>query len=200
MVDPSRVRVVEPLGSYAGGFCAELIQRGWAPSSALQQMKLMACLSRWMAAEPVAVGVLSSTRVEQFVAWRCAAGYRHFRSSRGLVPLLGYLRGLGVAPEPVGPPADGPIDLLVERYRAYLFDERGLAAGTVRYYERVAWLFLAQISTPGGELDLGRLRTREVSRFVLEQCAARGALLGEERGDGVAVAVALLASRWGHRW
>jgi hypothetical protein len=59
MVDPSRVRVVEPLGWYARGYCAELIQLGWAPSSALQRMKLMACLSRWMAAEPVAMGDLS---------------------------------------------------------------------------------------------------------------------------------------------
>jgi integrase/recombinase XerD len=173
MVDPSRVRVVEPLGSYARGYCAELIQLGWAPSSALQQMKLMACLSRWMAAERVAVGDLSPARVERFVAWRCAAGYRHFRSSRGLVPLLEYLRGLGVAPLPVAPPVDTPIDLLAERYRCYLLGERGLAAGTVRYCERIARLFLVQISAPAGELDLGRLRAGEVGRFVLEQCAAR---------------------------
>jgi hypothetical protein len=46
MSDPSRVRVVEPLAPYARGFCAELARRGWARSSALQQMKLMACLSR----------------------------------------------------------------------------------------------------------------------------------------------------------
>jgi integrase/recombinase XerD len=175
MVDPSRVRVVEPLGSYAGGFCAELIDRGWAPSSALQQMKLMACLSRWMAAQRVAVGELSPARAEQFVAWRCATGYRHFRSSRGLVPLLGYLRGLGVAPEPVVPAADGPVDLLVGRYRAYLVGERGLAAGTVRYYERIAELFLEQVSAPAGMLDLGRLTAGDVGRFVVEQCAARSA-------------------------
>ena len=56
---------------------------------------------------------------------------------------------------------------------AYLLGERGLAAGTVRYYERVARLFLAQISTPGGELDLARLSAGEVGGFVLEQCAAR---------------------------
>ena len=164
MVDPSRVRVVELLGSYARGYCAELIQLGWAPSSALQQMKVMACLSRWMAAERVAVGDLSPARVEQFVAWRCAAGYRHFRSSRGLVPLLEYLRVLGVAPLPVAPPVDAPIDLLVERYRCYLLGERGLAAGTVRYYERIARLFLVQMSAPAGELDLGRLRAGEVGR------------------------------------
>lgn len=173
MVDPLRVRVVEPLAGYAGGFCAELIERGWARSSALQQMQLMACLSRWMAAEQVAVGELSPEQVQRFVGYRCAAGYRHFRSSRGLAPLLYYLRGLGVAPEPVVPVADGPVDVLVERYRTYLLGERGLAGGTVRYYERVARLFLAQVSMPDGGLDLRRLAAAEVGRFVLEECAAR---------------------------
>jgi site-specific recombinase XerD len=173
MKDPLNVRVVEPLARYARGFCAELIERGWGRSSALQQMKLMACLSRWMAAEQVAVAELTPERAQQFVEWRCAMGYRHFRSSGGLVPLLAYLRVLAVTPEAVARPADGLIDLLVERYRAYLLDERGLAAGTVRYYERVARLFLLQVSAPGGELDLGRLTTGEVGGFVLEQCAAR---------------------------
>ena len=173
MTDPSRVRVVEPLAPFARGFCVELVQRGWARSSALQQMKLVACLSRWMVAEQVAVAELTPERVEQFVAWRCAAGYRHFRSSHGLVPLVTYLRALGVTPEPAARPADGPIDVLVERYRAYLLGERGLAAGTVRYYERIARLFLAQTPAPGGDLDLGRLTAGDVGRFVLEQCAAR---------------------------
>lgn len=173
MKDPLRVRVVEPLAPYARGFCAELIERGWARSSALQQMKLIASLSRWMAAEQVAAAELTPDRVQQFVQWRCAAGYRHFRSPSGLVPLLAYLRGLGAMPDPVVPAADGPIDRLVERYRGYLFGERGLAGGTVRYYERVARLFLAQISASRGELDLGRLGSGEVGRFVLEQCAAR---------------------------
>jgi hypothetical protein len=55
MVDPSRARVVGPLAPYAHGFCVELAGRGWAPSSAPDQMKLMACLSRWMEAEHAAV-------------------------------------------------------------------------------------------------------------------------------------------------
>jgi site-specific recombinase XerD len=173
MRDPSRVRVAEPLAPYARGFCAELLERGWAASSALQQMKLVACLSRWMAAERVAVSELTPDWVERFVEWRCAAGYRHFRSLHGLTPLLSHLRALGGAPPPEAPAPDRPVDLVLERYRAYLLGERGLAAGTVRYYERVARLFLSGVAEPGGELDLGRLRAGEVGRFVLEQGAVR---------------------------
>jgi len=74
MVDPSRARVVGPLAPYAHGFCVELAGRGWAPSSAPDQMKLMACLSRWMEAEHAAVWELTAERVEQFVQWRRATG------------------------------------------------------------------------------------------------------------------------------
>jgi integrase/recombinase XerD len=173
MRDPSRVRVTGPLERYAGGFCVELDRRGYASASAAQRMQLMACVSRWMAAERVAVSGLTCERVERFVVWRRAAGYAHFRSSRSLAPLLEYLRALGAAPERVVVPADGPVDVLVERFRAYLVGERGLAAGTVRYYERFARLFLESISAAGGEVDPARLTAGDVGRFVREQAAGR---------------------------
>jgi integrase/recombinase XerD len=173
MRDPSRVRVTGPLERYAGGFRVELDRRGYASASAAQRMQLMACVSRWMAAERVAVSGLTCERVEEFVAWRRAAGYVHFRSSRSVAPLLEYLRALGAAPERVVVPADGPVDVLVERFRAYLLGERGLATGTVRYYERFARLFLQANSAAAGEVDPARLTARDVGGFVREQAAGR---------------------------
>jgi integrase/recombinase XerD len=173
MRDPSGVRVTGPLERYAGGFRVELDRRGYTSASAAQRMQLMACVSRWMAAERVAVLGLTCERVEEFVAWRRAAGYVHFRSSRSLAPLLEYLRALGAAPERVVVPADGPVDVLVERFRAYLLGERGLAAGTVRYYLRFARLFLEANSAAAGEVDPARLTAGDVGRFVREQAAAR---------------------------
>lgn len=172
MRDPSRVRVTGPLERYAAGFRVELGRRGYASASAAQRMQLMACVSRWMAAERVAVSGFTCERVEGFVAWRRAAGYVHFRSSRSLAPLLEYLRALGAVPERVVVAADGPVDVLVERFRAYLLGERGLAAGTVRYYLRFARLFLEASSAAAGEVDPARLAAGDVGRFVREQAAA----------------------------
>lgn len=171
MRDPSRVRVVGPLGPYARGFRVELARQGYTRSSAVQQMQLVAHLSRWMSAERFAPGELTPPRVEQFLRVR-RAGYRHFRSSRGLAPLLAYLRALGVLAEPAVPVAERPLDLLVARYRGYLLGERGLAVGTLRYYERVARLFLSAVSREG-ELDTGRLTAAEVGGFVLGACRGR---------------------------
>lgn len=173
MRDPSRVRVTGPLERYASGFRVELDRRGYAAASAAQRMQLMACVSRWMAAERVAVSGLTCERVEEFVAWRRAAGYVHFRSSRSLASLLEYLRALGAAPERVVVPADGPVDVLVERFRAYLLGERGLAAGTVRYYLRFARLFLEANSATAGEVDPARLTAGDVGGFVREQAGGR---------------------------
>jgi len=173
MKDPSRVQVTGPLERYARGFRVELARRGYARDSAAQRMQLVACLSRWMAAEQVAVDELTPARAEQFIRWRRAAGYRHFRTVQGLAPLLGHLCELGVLAEQEPSRPDTPVDVLMERYRRYLLDERGLAAGTVRYYKRIARSFLAEVSETDGELDLGRLAAGEVTRFVLEQCAAR---------------------------
>ena len=173
MKDPSRVRVSGPLARFASGLCAELAGRGYAGASAARHLQLMACLSRWMAAKRIAACELTPERVALFVAYRRAAGHRHMRTASALMALLGYLRSLDVVPERSAAKPDTPVDLLVESYRAYLLGERGLAAGTVSYYGRVARLFLAGIASPDGELELERLSAAEVGRFVLEQCAAR---------------------------
>jgi integrase/recombinase XerD len=171
MKDPSRVRVAGPLEPYARGFCAELARQGYARSSAVEQLKLVAHLSRWMSGESLSAGELTPERVEQFVAARRAGGRRHFLSPQGLLPLRGYLVKLGVA-GPAPQVVASPVDMLVGRYRAYLAGERGLAAGTVRYYERVARRFLS-LTSSGERLDVGGLTTGDVSRFVLDECRFR---------------------------
>jgi site-specific recombinase XerD len=89
-----------------------------------------------------------------------------------MAPLLGYLRALGVAqtPSPIDPAT--PAGHLLERYRRYLIQERGLAASTVAAYSQVARLFLFNRS-PEGELALERLNAAEVTDFVLAECRAR---------------------------
>jgi site-specific recombinase XerD len=54
-------------------------------------------------------------------------------------------------------------------YRAYLLGERGVVAGTVRYYQADARLFLVQW-TDG---DVTGMTTGDVTRFVVAQCLVR---------------------------
>jgi len=79
------------------------------------------------------------------------------------------LRGLGVVPEPVVS-VDTPVARLLAGYRDYLLRERGLTAGSVAHWERVARLFLAERSEPL-EDALWQLTTGEVTGFVVARCA-----------------------------
>jgi len=83
-------------------------------------MLLMAHLSRWMFGEGLDADRLTPGAAGRFLAHRGAVGYAQLLSPKGLAPLLGYPRRLGVAPEaPVAVPA-GPAGQLLERYRRYL--------------------------------------------------------------------------------
>jgi integrase/recombinase XerD len=172
MGDPKRVGVTGPLAAYRDGFVEELVGQGYTVGSAMHQVWLMAHVSRWLESRALGAGDLTPDRVEEFVEVRRAAGYTGWLSGRGLSPLLGYLRGLGVAPTPPDPVAVTPAELLVEEYRAYLASGRGLAASSVERYLGPAWLFLSECERPDG-LDLGGLRAGDVTAFVVGQCRGR---------------------------
>jgi site-specific recombinase XerD len=131
-------------------------------------MRLMAHVSRWLAERGGEPSALTPQAVEQFLDAR-RVGYVRLTSRRALVPLLDYLRGLGVMPEPDPPIVDTPVERLVAGYRDWLVRERGLAAGSVRLRERVARLFLSERSEPI-DLALQRLQPAEVTAFVAAQC------------------------------
>lgn len=171
----SRVRVAGPLEPYAPGFREVLAGLGYAPSSAANQLQLMAHVSRWLAGKGLDAGALTPERVEQFVCSKRAEGLVRWRSAQSLVPLLDFLRDLEVVPVPVSEPAaPTPTERLLEQYRQYLVDERGLTAGTVRHYQDTAVVFLAGREHEDG-LDLEDLTADDVSRFVLAECARRSA-------------------------
>ena len=170
MRDVSSVRVAGPLAPYARGLAVELGRQGYARSSVVGQVQLVAHLSRWMEAEHVGAEKLTCELVERYLQSRRTAGYRHFLTPSALAPLLAHLRSLGVVPVPAAASPAAPGDLLVERYHSYLLSERGLAASTVGYYERVARSFLGELSSPRGAVDLAGLTAGAVSQFVLEEC------------------------------
>lgn len=161
-------RVRDPLAPYAAGFVVELVRLGYRPRSVRGQLELMAHLSRWLAEQGLEPGGLAQETAERFLAVRREREVS-LRSWRALGPLVGYLRGLGVVPELIAS-ADTPAERLLLDYREYLLRERGLTAGSVAHWERVARLFLAERSEPL-EDALQRLTTAEVTGFVVERCA-----------------------------
>jgi site-specific recombinase XerD len=164
--------VTGPLALHAAGFRHELARLGYTLNATCDQLRLMAHVSRWLEARGLGVDDLTSGRVEEFLAHRRSEGYSLWLSAKAMVPMLGYLRGMGAVPTPVRVAAATEAERLGERYRDYLVQERGLAAGTITGYLHVARLFLVARAVDD-ELHLDRLSAVDVTEFVLAECAAR---------------------------
>jgi integrase/recombinase XerD len=171
VTSPFDVRVSGPLVPWRSGFFEELDRQGYTPLSMGNQVRLLAHLSRWMAEVEVGLEALSEEWCAEFLRVRRAAGYTSFLSARALVPLLSFLRGVGVVPEPVVLAVEGPLAELLAGYRVYLVEERALAAATVgRYGVTAAWfLGVCGWSSAG----VGAVTAERVHTFVLAECPVR---------------------------
>jgi site-specific recombinase XerD len=170
----ARVLIAGPLAELADGFRRELERLGCSGSTTEEQLRLMAHLSRWLEAAGLGVEELTSTRAEEFLAYRRACGHTHRCSSRALVALLAFLRGLGVAPPAAPVPVVTLADRLLAEFEEYLRRDRELSELTVPNYRRVARSFLT--GRFGDEdLRLERLTAADVTAFMLRESARRSA-------------------------
>jgi site-specific recombinase XerD len=171
MKDPLAVRVQGPLARCVSGFVAELVEAGYRPNAASVQLRLLAHLSRWLVREGIDPGDVRESEIERFRD-EDLARVRSLRIAGGMVPLLVYLRGLGVVPA-----ADEPVlsnmELLLLRYREYLLVERGVAAGTARGYIDCGRPFVSSRAHEDGELAFAGLTPQDVLGFVLADCQRR---------------------------
>lgn len=183
MVHVHRVGFVGPLAAYAQGFAGELARLGYPFESAQQQLRLVAHLSRWMAAEGLDAAALTPPRVQAFLTARRAAGYSVYWTPEALAPLVNYLHALGViAPAPIRELA--PSEQLLQRYRLYLLEQRDLAEQSVLVYLTVLRPFVTRLEDDGG-LHLASLTAGKVADFLLE-------VAGEQRpGKAASTASAL---------
>jgi len=165
-MDPSRIRLTGPLAPHREGLWAELRAQEYTPLSSANLVRVMAHLSRWLAANELDPAELTEERLKQFLEQRRAAGYTSWLSRRGLAPIVEYLRRVGVVPAVAG--SSSPVtslEGLLQQYEQYLLQERGLVPATVRGYVGVARRFL---STRGGEARaVGGLTAADVTSFVV---------------------------------
>lgn len=187
-----------PLGPFMCGFRDHLSAQGYSNHRLTLHMRHMTHLGRWLEEHGVDPGSFSLSQVERFLIDRRASyAYLSRLSMRGLAPLLGYLRGIGVVPQPPTPVPATPVEQLVNEFVNYLRRERGLAEETVDHYRRTASRFLAERASRLDAADgVGRLEPHEVSAFVLSEAdrlnvgslrqsvSALRALLRFLQGDG----------------
>jgi hypothetical protein len=155
-----------PLREFGPGFVEELGRLGFTPWSASQQARVAAHLSRWMQAQGLGVGELSSQCVDEFLVER-RASHAALYTRKALGPLLGFLDGMGVLPVEV-PVTPGPSEVVAAGFERYLVVERGLLPGTAAAQAARVRRFLDGYCPAGG---VGELSAAEVTAALLAEGA-----------------------------
>jgi site-specific recombinase XerD len=164
LLDRYGVRVSGPLERWAQEFVSGLARLGYALPSIRRVLFVFVFVNHWLGTRRLRPGNLTAEHVEQLRRARRSDNYR-----RSLAKVLQFLRGVGAVP-PVRPIARRTgLDRLLDRYREYLVDQRGLSGGVVRWYCTLAQRFLR--GRPR-DAHLRRLTAGEVREFLRQE--ARG--------------------------
>jgi len=163
------VHVSGPLAPWVAGFRSWLEEAGYTLTSSVNQMRLLAHVSRWLDAGHFGVAELTEGRVNEFLAARRAAGYRRRVSRRSLAPLLGFLAAHGALPDAAPlTVAVSPTAALVDSFHRYLLTERGLESSTACAYTGRAARFLASCAANG---DVSKVTSKDITQAVLKESA-----------------------------
>lgn len=146
------------MAPFEAAFRVELARAGYTRSSIRGAVAAMAALSGWLQVRSLAPSELTPA---------VAAGV----GVRQLGPVLRFLREIGEVP-----PADNTIDAepvedLLAQFRAWLAEERGLSAMTVRCYGKQARKLLVYLPQPL-DASLRQLDAGQITSFMLEYCRA----------------------------
>jgi site-specific recombinase XerD len=145
-----------------------LLAAGYTPASTRGLLMVMGQLGRWMETNVADGEDLTLRDLVLFSEWlRCRSARRVPRLGFS-DPLRRYLVEVGAIRLPVLPA--GPVDVVIDGFRCWMIDERGLAAGTVLRYESTARRFLNERQRACGTGFLTELTARDVVAFLVVEC------------------------------
>lgn len=166
------VQPAGPMGQYAQGYREHLVAAGYAFGTVQRLNSQLAEVSRFLEQEALDVIELDEAVAARFAAWRTAKGRVGWTSPLCLRVLLTYLRGIDAIP-PQSKAGGGPFNELLDDYRRYLTEERGLASKTVAGHLNAARRLCSGVAESADQL--GALRAADVTRYLLSTCSAQSA-------------------------
>jgi site-specific recombinase XerD len=161
------VKLEGPLARWADGLAQELARQGYTERTVVRMMAMTGRLSQHLQRRGVGVEDLSAAVIDESLSVLRVQGGVWGERPRSVPWLVDYLTAMGAIPtaEPALPWWRG--EELVERFRTYLLEERGVTEDTVEIYVRAAVLpFLEEHR--GRDLD--ELTVADVTRFVTNRC------------------------------
>jgi len=154
------------LSEHLDAYAAAVAEQGYTHDSIRQQIVAIADFSRWLKQKHIKVQTVDSDVVDRFLRLR----RRQQRVRRGdpktLVRLLAMLCQRGVVQQRQQPVVDNACARIINEFRCYLLQERGLSPSTLLNYVPAAEQFLAE-RFHNRAPNLAMLRASHVTGFVL---------------------------------
>jgi integrase/recombinase XerD len=159
----SRLLVEGPLAPYFEPYAEYLADQGYSQVSYWKKTFLISEFSRWLSREGISVDEITATHEEAFLRYRaqrrCPKGGDRIALSR----VTGWLQGKGIIEcTSTASVETSAVDRVLQEYRSYLHEDRGLAPATIENYTGYVRHFLTDIS---GEDDL-RLASVHASQIA----------------------------------
>jgi site-specific recombinase XerD len=163
-----------PLGIHVDAYEALLREQGYSRGSTYVHLHIVADLSRWLRRRRLDPGDVDECTVERYLQSR----QRFVDTYRGasFVPykFLGMLRDRRIVTHKTVPIVVDPREIVVDAFRQYLSQERGLSVSTQCNYTRFAHQFLRE-RFGRGSLELSALSATDVTGFIRRHAHERSA-------------------------
>jgi site-specific recombinase XerD len=163
-----------PLGIHVDAYEALLREQGYSRGSTYVHLHIVADLSRWLRRRRLDAGDVDECTVERYLQSR----QRFVDTYRGasFVPykFLGMLRDRQIVTHKTVPIVVDPREIVVDAFRQYLSQERGLSVSTQCNYTRFAHQFLRE-RFGRGSLELSALSATDVTGFIRRHAHERSA-------------------------
>ena len=158
-----------PLAGYIGSFANSLSAMGYASDSIRRQVRIGACLSRWLGQGAVTPEGITSGHATRYLRYRARRRRPCSGDRAALTHLMVFLRREGVIPaEEVAVHERTSIDRCADAYEAYLREGRALATATIVNYVPFVRDFLRHCFG-AKPVELSCLGASDVLRFVRHQ-------------------------------
>ena len=165
--DPTTVRMDGPLCCFRQSFWIFLAERKYSPLSAMNQLRLLAHLDRWLVEQQQEVRTLAFSDYGRFLDHRRQAGYTCWTSRRALVPILEHLIEQGaITQEAIEPTRQERFADVLESFRRWLIEERCLSAAAWTSRVKIARLLLEHAFGDDVTASIDSLNTAHLFGFL----------------------------------
>jgi site-specific recombinase XerD len=163
-----------PLGIYVDAYEALLREQGYSRGSTYVHLHIVADFSRWLRRRRLDAGDVDECTVERYLQSRQRFVDTYGGASFVPYKFLGMLRDRGIVTHKTVPIVVDPREIVVDAFRQYLSQERGLSVSTQCNYTRFAHQFLRE-RFGRGCLELSALSATDVTGFIRRHAHERSA-------------------------